>query len=272
MVSAAARDAVEGLPPGPAGVCRRIDRRIRELRLPDPGAYQSRLSADPGEWTVLDGLCRITLSRFYRDRRVFDRLSAAILPRLAATAMEDERILRCWCAGCASGEEVYTLRLLWRFRILPRFPNVSLDLLGTDCDPHLLRRSEDGCYARSSLRELPSEWIDRGFTRSGDRYRVKAEFRQGIRFQLQDIRSEQPEGPFDLVLCRNLVFTYLDERSQREILGRIGAHLRPGAVLVLGGHESLPEGEEFGFETVQGGTCSDDDRRGLESSRAGMGR
>lgn len=84
-------------------VCKRIDRRIGKLKLPGPAAYREYLEQVASEWDVLDQFCRISISRFYRDRRVFDHLRDTVLPELADAAMASgESVLRCWSAGCAS--------------------------------------------------------------------------------------------------------------------------------------------------------------------------
>src|SRR5215210_7494288 len=98
-------------------VCKRLRRRILELRLETLEQYRGQLEADPHEWAVLGDLCRITISRLYRDKRVFDFLGGVILPELAKTAFLQFRPIRCWCVGCASGEEVYTLKILWDLEV-----------------------------------------------------------------------------------------------------------------------------------------------------------
>jgi len=93
-------------------VCKRLAPRLRALGLPDLDAYRARLAAEQAEWAVLDGLCRIPISRFWRDRAVFDHLAVDVLPALAAAAADSGRTeVRVWSAGCASGEEPYSLRL-----------------------------------------------------------------------------------------------------------------------------------------------------------------
>ena len=88
---------------------RRLRARLRELGLPDLVAYRARLVADRAEWPIVDGMCRMSISRFHRDRAVFDVLASDILPELSRTS----RPLRVWSAGCASGEEPYTNAILW---------------------------------------------------------------------------------------------------------------------------------------------------------------
>lgn len=225
-------------------VCKRVDRRIRELGLTDVTDYRSWLEEHTDEWAHLETLCQITISRFYRDRAVFDILAKQVLPILAGAACQrGEGVLRIWSAGCGSGEEPYTLALIWCYELQSHFPGMDIDIVATDVDPHILRRALAGRYAFGSLKELPACWRDRAFARDDDAYCLKPEFRRGVQFVEQDIREEQPEGCFDLVLCRNLVFTYFAEDRQREILKRIVDTMHDGAVLVLGEHERLPDTE-----------------------------
>jgi chemotaxis protein methyltransferase CheR len=94
-------------------VRKRLNARPREPGLPDVAAYQDHLEAYPGEWAILDGLCRITVTRFHRDRGLFDRLRRVVLPEPAQRAWDrGTEAVRCWSAGCASGEESYTLKIL----------------------------------------------------------------------------------------------------------------------------------------------------------------
>lgn len=223
-------------------VCKRIDRRIRELGLNDVESYRLLLEKHAEEWAQLDALCRITISRFYRDRALFDILSKQVLPTLANAALQrGEHVLRAWSAGCCSGEEPYSLALTWYFELQPCFPEMEIEIVATDADAHLLQRARNGRYDFGSLRELPDDWRELAFTRDDDAYCLEPQYRRGVRFHQEDIRKEQPKGRFDLVLCRNLVFTYFDEDRQREILKRILGAMNNGAVLVLGAHERLPE-------------------------------
>ena len=191
-------------------VCRRVRRRAGELGLDSLDAYRAHLEARPDEWEVLDGLMNVTISRFNRDRGVFAFLRDEVL----------EPGMRVWSAGCASGEEPYTLALLCD----------GLDILATDVDPAMLRRAEAASYPESALRELP----DRDAFTDGV---LDARYRR-VTFALHDVRDDPPPGPFDLVLCRNLAFTYFDEPTQRAIVGRLATVTTK---LVVGAHERLPK-------------------------------
>jgi chemotaxis protein methyltransferase CheR len=223
-------------------VCKRIRRRIESLGLENFAAYREHIEHHQQEWTVLDGFCRITISRFYRDRNVFRLLGERILPELAQQAAEEKRDVVCWSAGCASGEEVYTLRILWDLTLAEEHPDVTLTLLGTDVDEAILARASTGCYPMGSVKEMPSDWIHHSFERQGDLLCVKPTHRHGISFLRQDIRSDVPEGPFDLVLCRNVVLTYFEPDLQWRVMHNITARMKRGGYLVIGAHEALPGG------------------------------
>ncbi len=217
-------------------VCKRISERMRELALPDAAAYRSRLEQHPDEWQVLDSFCRVTISRFFRDHAVFQFLEREVLPRLARdAAWRGDPALRCWCIGCASGEEPYTIALLKH-----SFPGVELEIIATDADRELLRRAKEGCYPASSLKELLRDRVEGAFARAGSRYCLRESLKRRVAFMEQDIRKEAPDGMFGLVLCRNVAFTYFDEDLQREVLERIADRMVSGGALVIGMHETLP--------------------------------
>ncbi|NMO13840.1 chemotaxis protein CheR [Pyxidicoccus fallax] len=223
-------------------VCKRIGRRLKDLGLSGAAEYRARLEADSSEWDVLDSLCRVTISRFYRDQRVFDVLRDDLLPALLEQSLaRGEPAFRVWSAGCASGEEPYTVSVLFQLGLQPRFPEARLDLVATDADEALLARARRGCYPRGSLRELPAEWAHAAFPEPGSEPCLAPRFREGVTFLRQDLRAEMPDGPFHLVLCRNVAFTYFAPPLQREVLNKLVARLGPGGLLVIGGHESLPE-------------------------------
>jgi chemotaxis protein methyltransferase CheR len=224
-------------------VWRRIGQRLAELHLPDPDAYRTYLESHPDEWVVLDSFCRIPISRFLRDAPVFDRLAMDVLPALAAAALDrGEGRLRAWSAGCAAGEEPYSLRLLWRFRLRDRFPQVVFEVVATDIDEPLLARARAARYRSSSLREVPRTWIDAAFVRYGEWFELRPEFRVGVEFRRSDMRHEAPAGPFDLLLCRNVACTYFADADARHAIERALAVVREGGAVVIGLTERPPAG------------------------------
>jgi len=222
-------------------VGKRLGRRLAELGLQTLDQYRDRLESDPVEWGILDGFCRITISCLYRDRHVFDTLAARVLPELGNAARLRGDPVRCWCAGCACGEEVYTLKLLWELDVRPKILGAPLEIIGTDANPIVLRRAEMGCFDSSSLKKIPANWRETAFARDDHCYCVGAQYREGLEFRQQDIRVDIPVGPFGLILCRNLVFTYFDIKQQRETMAQIAATLCGDGYLVIGAHETLPD-------------------------------
>jgi chemotaxis protein methyltransferase CheR len=221
-----------------AQVCKRLKRRIRRLGLAGFAAYRARLERDHGEWRALDDCCRITISRFFRDRQVFEILSERVLPDIAQRASDQRRRAQCWSAGCASGEEAYTLRLLWDLRTGTA---ARLSIIATDIDDAVLARARMGCYGAGSLRELPADLMSRGFEDADHGFRVHTRYRRGVAFSQHDLRADPVPGCFDLILCRNLAFTYFAPRLQSQVLRRLTARLRPQGWLVIGAQERLPE-------------------------------
>lgn len=188
-------------------------------------AYRARLESDPAEWAVLTRLCRVTISRFWRDRALFEALRDDVLPRSAprlSPGAPDAPRARSRTHSCSR-----------RAR-----PTSASAVLATDVDPVLLERARLARYPESSLRELPLELRRRAF--EGDR--LKRRHRARVEFAVHDVRTGAPDGPFDFVLCRNLVFTSFDEELQCELGAQLAASLRPGGVFVVGAHETLPDG------------------------------
>ncbi|HTO60430.1 MAG TPA: CheR family methyltransferase [Bradyrhizobium sp.] len=221
-------------------VCKRLRKHMNELGLADLAAYRSRLASDPAEWRVLDECCHITISRFFRDRGVFEVLRTRVLPDIAAQAKREQRAALIWSAGCASGEEPYTLKILWDLEVSKLCPDVSLSIIATDIDESMLTRAREGCFKPTSLHELPPPLIEQAFERTGPLFCVKPIHREGIEFRYQDLRTETPSPLFDLVLCRYVAFTYFAPALQQQVLGRLVERLAPNGYLAIGTHELLP--------------------------------
>ena len=223
-------------------VCKRLKRRLRDLGLDDYSAYRARLQADPAEWWILDECCHITISRFFRDRGIFDVLRRQVLPDIAARAEREGRDAQVWSVGCASGEEPYTVEILWDLEVASAYPSVSLSIVASDVDKAVLARARAGYFAPTSLHELPPELIDRAFDLVDSQYCIRPKYRSGIAFLNQDLRREMPPHRFDLILCRYVAFTYFAVPLQHRVLLSMLERLRPQGYLVIGTHEQLPGG------------------------------
>jgi chemotaxis protein methyltransferase CheR len=234
-------------------VCKRLARRVAALGLWDMAAYRDYLEAHGKEWAAVEAACLIPISRFFRDRAVFDRLGAEVLPEIAARrTAEGCDTIRCWSLGCASGEEPYSLNILWKLGPGRHYPGTAFEILATDPAPHLLARARRGCYGAGSLKEIPADWRAAALQRDGPLFCVAPPFREGITFTEADAAQNLPDSPFDLILCRNVVFTYFAAARQTKMLARLRQVMAPGGFLVLGRKESLPAGQ-VDFEATDGG-------------------
>jgi chemotaxis protein methyltransferase CheR len=223
-------------------VCKRLKLRIGELGLDGFAAYRRRLELDPEEWCAFDECCHITISRFFRDKGVFEVLRKRVLPDIAARLANERRAAHIWSAGCASGEEPYTLKIAWDEEVARLVPGARLSIVATDIDRATLDRARRGCFAPTSLRELPQHFVDQAFDRKGALYCIRPRYREGVEFLHQDLRMETPARLFDLILCRYVAFTYFAEALQRQVLVRLIDRLAPHGYLAIGTHEQLPIG------------------------------
>lgn len=212
---------------------RRVVRRMESRGVHDFRSYLSLLRGNPGEWEFLRPLLTVTISRFFRNRRVFETVASHVLSPLAAKGDP----VCAWSAGCASGEEAFTLRILWEE--LPG-SKPDLSIVATDIDEECLRRAGEGFYPESSIREVSGEIVERYFREEEGGYHLREAVSRSVTFRRHDLLCESPPGEFDLVLCRNAAFTYFAVPRRIEIARAIAAAVPPGGCLVLGRTEKLP--------------------------------
>jgi len=226
-------------------VAKRITHRLYELELNSYAEYSDYLETHNHEWKILDSLCYITISRFYRDRKIFDALQSQLLPQIAdAAIMRGNNLIQCWSAGSCSGEEPYSINIMWKLGVLPNLQNdIQLNILATEKRAHLIKRANEAVYKESSLRDMPKELISQVFLKNNNEYKLKEEFKAGVKFAKQNIREQMPQSKFDIVLCRNLVFTYFKEEIQSIILSKITDRIKQNGFLIIGAHESLPNND-----------------------------
>jgi chemotaxis protein methyltransferase CheR len=220
------------------GIKRKIERRIGETGVSSFEEYLQRVRTDPEEQKNLPRILTVTISRFFRDQKIFQTVVDSILPALLKE--KDREDLRVWSIGCASGEEPYTLSLLWKEGFEKAWPHIHLSILATDIDESLLERATVGRYKKSSLKEVP-EGILRNFFKPEDGYYVLAQnIKENVELRKHDILREESFAEMDIVFCRNLAFTYFSKATQIEVLKNIASSLRERGYLVIGKDESLP--------------------------------
>jgi len=231
------------------GIKRKIERRLTEAGLSRLDEYLIKVEKDPQETVRLSEILTVTISRFYRDREVFDLLGNSIIPMIIRNKKETVE-LRIWSVGCANGEEPYSLSMLWRTKFEKDFPKIRLSILATDINETLLERGKMGRYKKSSLREVPEEVVRRFFKIENGLYSIDPSIRESVEFKKHDIIHEEPFREMDVVFCRNSAFTYFSKERQLEVLRKIFRSLGEGGYLILGKHELLPLAYPTLFVTV----------------------
>lgn len=220
------------------GIKRKVERRISEIGLSQIEEYLSRIKEDPQELSHLSKILTITISRFFRDGEVFHTIGTSVIPEILKGKSNGN--FRIWSIGCASGEEPYSLSILWKEKFEKNWPRIHLSVLATDIDEGLLKRAKEGIYKKSSLKEVPKEILQRFFVWDGKFYVLDEAIWKNIEFRQHDIIRDRPMPGMDLVFCRNLAFTYFFRERQIDVLGKIATCLEEGGYLVIGKDESLP--------------------------------
>ena len=225
------------------GVKKRLRRHMRALGCRTMEAYLDRLAASREVHAACIRRMAVPISRFWRDRDFWESLQTFWLPALQ---QRFGRTLAAWSAGCACGEEAYSLAMAERESRVPGPPEngALLVIMATDLNPVVLAKARAGVYPASSLREVPAHLVDRYFVplRRRRRYRIRSELFGNIHWRRQAIEAASSEGPFHLILLRNNVLTYRDDAGRRGVLAQVAAQLHPGGLLAIGWKESLPIG------------------------------
>ena len=240
---------------------RRIAARIRAVGFADPQPYIALLQDSVEEQERLLEALTIHVSQFFRNPSTFARLEKQILPELLQQARSNNSKLRIWSAGCAGGEEPYSIALLCE-NLLQE--NDLVSIVASDISRDILQRAKQASFTKSRVVEVPAELLKRYFICQENSYQLAGQIRQRVRFFRHDILSEQPNFRVDLILCRNLLI-YLSRPQQEQVLRLLATALLPGGYLVLGRAETLMAAVRELF------TCIDPAER-IYQRRAGAAR
>jgi two-component system CheB/CheR fusion protein len=219
----------------PSTVTRRIERRLALARSLDIDQYVQRLRDDRDELDVLYRDLLIGVTRFFRDERAYLILEQEILPALLRENSEEP--LRIWVAGCATGEEPYSLAILIHDLMLVLNVTRQVKIFATDVHRGSLERASRGIYEAEAVAKVSPDRLARYFLRSGDAYQVVPELRQMIVFACHNVIKDAPFTRVDLVSCRNLLI-YLQPSAQQNALALFHFALKRGGTLFLGPSES----------------------------------
>lgn len=227
---------------------RRLGIRLRALGFTRLARYAAYLDAEPAEMDLLVSGLTVNVSEFFRNPEVFRILDSEVIPGLVRHCRRQRRPLGFWSAGCAGGEEAYSVAILLRRAGLR---NAETSLLGTDIDGSVVTRARAGVFETHHMRELDEATRTEFFQSEGSEtdFRIRRDRLPPVRFQVRDVMRQPFQRDLDLVLCRNLLI-YIEPGLQERLLATLTQVLRPGGVLVLGRVERLLGEARHAFETV----------------------
>lgn len=214
----------------------------RELQVPDTALFVGQLLSSPIDRPTAKALARhlsIGETYFFRDPALFEALQTHVLPELIAARRETSKHLRLWSAGCASGEEAYSLAIMLH-RMLPDIRDWNISILATDINPNALSQAEDGVYGEWSFRNAPPWLRTEYFTSAGTgRYRIREDLKRFVRFAWLNLAADgypsaaSETQALDLVLCRNVLMYFTPEVAQAAVR-RYRQALAPNGWLAVG--------------------------------------
>ncbi len=217
-------------------VKRRIGVRMRAHGVSSYVEYVRILNSSPEEYDLLLGNLTINVTQFFRDESTFEALKKDVLPQLISTKRErGQRMIKAWCAGCATGEEPYSVAMLFHLVLGPEISSWVVKVYGTDIDQMSLQKAREGKYERIASfegREL-KEYFD-----FNGQCKLKTMVKQMVRFEHYDLTSGHWSNHFDLIVCRN-VLIYFSPSLQEELLHTFYHCLNKDGYLVLGKTETL---------------------------------
>ncbi|MFL5370407.1 MAG: CheR family methyltransferase, partial [Myxococcales bacterium] len=219
---------------------RRVARRMALQQITRPEAYLRYLQANPQEQELLFCELLIGVTSFFRDPPAWEALRDEAIPALLAQRPNGGQ-LRAWVAGCSTGEEAYSLAIVFREAVERLRPKVSysLQIFATDLDPHAIARARRGEYPANVTSDVHPTRLRRFFVKEHEgAFRVNKEIRDSVVLAQQDVTRDPPFTRMDLVLCRNLLI-YLEPELQRRIIPLFHYSLTPGGILFLGTAETL---------------------------------
>jgi chemotaxis protein methyltransferase CheR len=236
-------------------VAGRLSKRVRQLGLDSFTLYFNYLSSDRTGSELSELINRITTNHsfFFREKEHFDFLTKTILPGIDGKLKENPRYpVRIWSAGCATGEEVYSIGMLLREYYGKRLDAIDMGLLATDISLSALHDAGEGEYAKAKLNELPPVYTNTYFQKKGEEvFAIKEEIKKMVLFKRLNLMSDSfpLKGQFDAVFCRN-VMIYFDQESRRKAVQTLFQYVKPGGYFFIGHSESLKR-EDCPFSYVK---------------------
>ncbi|HEU5438397.1 MAG TPA: CheR family methyltransferase, partial [Ktedonobacterales bacterium] len=219
-------------------ILRRLQRRMVAVSATTLADYAGYLAKHPDEYKLLATSFLINVTEFFRDAEIFAALRDRVLPELIAQARTHGNLLRFWSAGCATGEEVYSLAILVAEALGEELEQFTVQMFATDVDAEAIAFARRGIYPAEALAAVPEALRARYFSKLDGDYEVSKQLRGLVVFGLHDLGRQAPFPHVDLVLCRN-VLIYFTPALQTRALQLFAVALHPGGYLMLGKAETV---------------------------------
>ncbi|HAH26043.1 MAG TPA: chemotaxis protein CheB, partial [Prolixibacteraceae bacterium] len=228
---------------------RRIERRMGIHQIDKIASYVRYLRENPAEVDILFKELLIGVTNFFRDVEVWEQLKDKVLPTLIAK-LPHGQVLRAWIPGCSTGEEAYSLAIVFKEAIEKTIPNksLSLQIFATDLDLAAIEKARKGVFPSNIAADVTPERLSRYFIKAEEQYRVNAEIREMVVFASQNVIKDPPFTKLDFLSCRNLLI-YLEAELQKKLLAMFHYSLNPGGLLLLGSAETNAAQSDL-FSTV----------------------
>lgn len=227
----------------PSTIQRRIARRMTVQQVDSLAAYAKFLTHSQQESDILFNDLLICVTRFLRDREVWQKLEEDILPELLLQS-GDRTPVRAWVAGCSTGEEAYSLAMVLTEVIERLGQRRDFKIFATDVSLDSLAIAGQGIYSKSAVADLPATWLERHFVAGEDGFQVSQALRKAVVFARHDLLNDPPFMRMDLICCRNLLI-YLQPANQNKIFQSFGHSLKPEGILLLGSSETTGDQADF---------------------------
>lgn len=229
---------------------RRLGTRLRALNLVTYRQYATHLTEHPEEYTRLLDTLTVNVTDFFRDPPVWKIIRDEVVPAiLEAKSSAGQRVIRVWSAGCATGEEPYSLAMAFLAAMGDDVSKYMLSVTATDLDPVALSTAAKAEYEIAKLEHIPRVERVRFVESDGKHFRIKPEVTQRVRFRKLNLFSDPPPMAMDLILCRN-VFIYFTREQQDRVTEVFHRALARGGHLVLGRTEKMSNGSVDRFVPV----------------------
>ncbi len=220
-----------------ASLSRRIQKRMQVIGVPGYSDYVDYLEVHPEEFAELFNTILINVTRFFRDDSAWGYLQKDVLPPILARKGQQGRV-RAWSAGCASGEEAYTIAMILAETLGPEEYKERVKIYATDVDEEALAKARQAAYTEAEVEDVPKPLLEKYFDQYERQYVFKKEFRRQIIFGRHDLVQDSPISRIDVLACRNTLM-YFNAETQSRILARFHFALNDDGILLLGRAETL---------------------------------